>query len=250
VLEEGNTLQQMLQRHMGEVEIVHVPDMAGAVTALNQAPALALIVNAPPLEVLREDRTVSPASLRQLPYATPAIICWAPGEMDAARRMGVVHYLVKPITRDALVGSVAELGPQCHTVLIVDDDQEVLQLFSRMLSTAGVGYRVLRARNGQQALAIMRERHPDAVLLDLMMPGMDGYQVLHEKSQDPAIQSIPVIVTSSRDPGGPMVADVLAITRGGGLSMRDLAISIQMLSAKLAPTQSPAGLAPPGNLAA
>jgi CheY-like chemotaxis protein len=69
------------------------------------------------------------------------------------------------------------------------------------------------------------------VLLDLIMPGMDGFQVLQEKGQDPAIRAIPVIVLSSRDPGGePIVSDALNVTRGSGLSVRDLLASIRAIS--------------------
>jgi len=77
------------------------------------------------------------------------------------------------------------------------------------------------------------------VLLDLIMPGMDGFQVLQEKSQDPAIRDIPVVVVSSRDPSGePIVSDVLTVTRSGGLSVRDLLACIQAVSEALSPSKT------------
>jgi hypothetical protein len=63
------------------------------------------------------------------------------------------------------------------------------------------------------------------------MPDLDGFQVLEAKGRDPSIRSIPVIVLSSRDPvGGPIVSDALSVTRGGGLSVRDLLDCIQAVS--------------------
>ena len=73
------------------------------------------------------------------------------------------------------------------SVLLVDDDPEVLRLFARMLSSSERGYRLMQATSGERALDLMRERQPDVVLLDLIMPRMDGFQILQAKSQDPAI---------------------------------------------------------------
>ena len=118
----------------------------------------------------------------------------------------------------------------------MDDKPEVLQLFARMLSSAQRSYRVLRATSGQQALSMLRQRKPDVMILDLIMPGMDGLQVLREKSLDPSTREIPVIVISASDPTGePIVSDTLTVTQSGGLSVRDLLACIQAVSEVLAP---------------
>jgi CheY-like chemotaxis protein len=181
---------------------------------------------------------------RDLPHGTPAIACWVPGSAEAARQLGVVRYLVKPITREALLAALAALGDRPHTVLLVDDNREALQLFSRMIASAadaGRSYQVWQARNGQQALSVLRDRRPDVVLLDLVMPGLDGFGVLHEKQADPAIRDIPVIVISSRDPiGDPIVSQGLTIVRQGGLSIPDVLACIQATAELLnAPARSP-----------
>jgi CheY-like chemotaxis protein len=128
-----------------------------------------------------------------------------------------------------------------ETVLLVDDEPEVLRLFARMLAAAPENYRIVQTTNGQRALNLLRERRPDVVLLDLVMPGMDGFQVLEAKAQDPEIQDVPVVVISSQDPTGePIVSNTLSITRSGGLSSRDLVSCIQMVSEILAPGAQPA----------
>ena len=84
------------------------------------------------------------------------------------------------------------------------------------------------------------------VLLDLIMPGMDGFQLLQEKDRDPAIKDIPVVVISSRDPSGtPILADTLSVTRANGLSARELVACIQVISEILIPSSQSAGQAPP-----
>jgi UDP-N-acetylglucosamine:LPS N-acetylglucosamine transferase len=79
------------------------------------------------------------------------------------------------------------------------------------------------------------------MLLDLIMPEMDGFQVLKEKSKDPAIKDIPVVVISSRDPmGGPLMSNNLMVTRQGGLTMSELIACVQSLSQILNPSGQPA----------
>ncbi len=239
LLERGDTLQRLFSRQLGDtVEIVSVRDGEGALHALAQAPAQALIVNDPSLGHM----PASAGWLMNLPYDTPMLACWIPGEDEAAERLGVVRYLVKPITCETLLTTLGSLGEQVKTVLLVDDEPEALQLFARMLASAARGYRVLRATNGRQALALLRSRKPDVMLLDLIMPEMNGFEVLQEKSRDPALRSIPVIVISARDPiGEPIVSDTLTVTRKGGLSVGDLLACIRSISQILSPPARPDG---------
>jgi len=144
--------------------------------------------------------------------------------------------LVKPVTRETLLSTLEDLGKGVRNVLVVDDDREALRLFARMLSSSKQAYRILRARSGQQALDLLEARRPDVMLLDLIMPGMDGFQVLREKNRDPSICDIPVVVISSRDPGGPIVSDTLTVTRSGGLSVCDLLSCVQTVSEVLSPS--------------
>ncbi len=63
------------------------------------------------------------------------------------------------------------------------------------------GYTFMEAPNGRDALDLMRDAHPDVVVLDLMMPILSGWDVLRERQQDPTLRRIPVIVVSAnRDP--------------------------------------------------
>lgn len=83
------------------------------------------------------------------------------------------------------------------TILIVDDARLNRELFK--LSLVRAGYRVLEAENGRQAVEIMESRPVDLVLLDLIMPVMDGFEFLHWRNSNPAYTAIPVIVHSALD---------------------------------------------------
>ena len=227
LVEEGQMLQRLFTRSLDHCEIVPIADIEDAVLELGRSPAQALIVNAPLFEAVP-----APISrLSNLPYRTPAIMCWVPGEKEAARRLGVVRYLVKPVTRDRLLSALDSVDKAVESILVVDDEPDALQLFARMLASSERSYRILRAENGQRALQLLRDRQPDVMLLDLIMPGMDGFGVLQAKRQDAAIRDIPVVVISSRDPTGePIVGNMMTVTRGGGLSMRDITVCAQAIS--------------------
>lgn len=81
-----------------------------------------------------------------------------------------------------------------RTILLVDDDREVLQMTALLLRSDG--YDVATAASGEEALYAVREATPDAVLLDINMPGMDGWEVLRVLKEDRRTADIPVVVFS------------------------------------------------------
>jgi CheY-like chemotaxis protein len=80
-------------------------------------------------------------------------------------------------------------------VLVVDDDPDILDAICDILDAEG--YRVTRARHGLEALAQVEAARPDVILLDLMMPVMDGVAFSHALRQRPAVRDIPIIVISA-----------------------------------------------------
>src|SRR5689334_14948724 len=82
------------------------------------------------------------------------------------------------------------------TVLIVDDDNEFRTAVAHVLSSTG--YTIVEARQGLEALRLLRAGlRPGVILLDLMMPIMDGFQFLKERARDPALAALPVVVMSA-----------------------------------------------------
>jgi DNA-binding response OmpR family regulator len=89
---------------------------------------------------------------------------------------------------------IADAPPR---VLIVDDERRNAELLKVML--APEGYVLLTATSGEDALSLLAEQKPDLILLDVMMPGMDGYQVVGRIKQNPATNNIPVIMLTALD---------------------------------------------------
>jgi CheY-like chemotaxis protein len=231
---------------MEDIELVAVDSPEEAIRELTHSPAQALVINSP------IERSMDASWLNSLPYETPAIICWVPGLQEAASELGVVKYLLKPVTAEILISSLESLGSKAKTILVVEDEPDLMRLYIRILSAVNKPkYRLLRAGSGQQALDIMRDFHPDAVLLDLNLPDKDGLQVLQEKNADLAIREIPVIVISARDPANEaVVANQILVTRTNRFTTQDLMDFTQLVSERLTPRVKPNGSRPPGELLA
>ena len=82
------------------------------------------------------------------------------------------------------------------TILVVDDQETVIKVMERMLSDT---YQVLTARTGMSALEVARNKLPDLILLDMVMPEMSGIEVCQRLSKDPITAGIPVIFVTSMD---------------------------------------------------
>jgi CheY-like chemotaxis protein len=113
--------------------------------------------------------------------------------------LGADSYLVKPVEREQLVEVIRRHlpDPAEAQVLVVDDDAATRSLLSRLLTREG--WTVAEAENGRVALDRVAERAPGVILLDLMMPEMDGFEFLEELHRDPRWSGIPVVVVTSKD---------------------------------------------------
>ncbi len=106
-----------------------------------------------------------------------------------------------PAPREGLLAALDNLDERATTVLVVDDNHDDALLIQRLLE-ARKSYRVFQANSGADGLAMARQRLPDLIITDLMMPGMDGFSLLQELRQDRRTRDIPVIVVSAKDISG------------------------------------------------
>ncbi len=82
------------------------------------------------------------------------------------------------------------------TVMIIDDEPDTAEVFAEMMRLTG--YRVLKTYSGTPALALVAQERPDIIILDIMMPGVSGLDVLHQLRADSDLSSIPVVVVSAK----------------------------------------------------
>ncbi|MFQ5340271.1 MAG: response regulator [Anaerolineae bacterium] len=144
-------------------------------------------------------------STRDIPVVIVSIV-----RDDAqALQLGVDAYLTKPIDERRLLDTVAGLLSDHEKILIVDDDSDILNLLRNTLRRHR--FPTTTARGGSEALARIAAERPALVLLDLKMPGVDGYQVLRTLKSRSSTRNIPVIIMTGIDAYKSNIGQVMAI---------------------------------------
>jgi DNA-binding response OmpR family regulator len=112
-------------------------------------------------------------------------------------------------------------------ILVAEDDKQIADMISFKLTNAG--HKVVRAPDGEQAMASAKREMPDLILLDVMMPGLSGIEVLRRLKNDPLLRSVPVIMVTAKG----HERDVLAGLRGGAADYIVKPFSLKELSARV-----------------
>jgi CheY-like chemotaxis protein len=132
----------------------------------------------------------------------PIVVVSMLDERGKGFSLGAADYLVKPVHRDALLDTLRRItvpegvGNGRVRVLAIDDDPLALELIEAVLGPEG--YVVLKASGGQEGVAVAQREQPALVILDLLMPHVDGFEVVERLRADPATAAIPIVVLTSR----------------------------------------------------
>jgi PAS domain S-box-containing protein len=129
----------------------------------------------------------------------PVILCTVTDPDRRTGLLGVVEHLTKPFDRDHLSHLVQRFvgDGTASSLLVVDDDDFYRDSIASVLRQAG--HQVETAPNGEHALRMMRQRAPDLLLLDMVMPGMDGLEVIEAMRTDPALAPVPIMLVTAAD---------------------------------------------------
>ncbi|MBI1924959.1 PAS domain S-box protein [Candidatus Poribacteria bacterium] len=131
----------------------------------------------------------------------PVIIVSVTEDRQLAFGLGAMDHLVKPIDKEALLASLRSLRfsaqERAPRILVVDDDPRTVRLLYTVLTNAG--YEVLKAYGGQEAIDLALSQAPDLMILDLMMPQVDGFTVIRRLSREPQTRDIPIIICTAMD---------------------------------------------------
>jgi CheY-like chemotaxis protein len=129
----------------------------------------------------------------------PVVVLSILDDREIGFALGATDYLTKPIDRDRLLGILAPYRRHATTapVLIVDDDSEAREMLRRILERDG--WTIEEANDGRAGLDHVAARRPTLILLDLMMPGVDGFEVVATLRRHPEWHTIPIVVLTSRD---------------------------------------------------
>ena len=130
---------------------------------------------------------------RDIPLIVVSII----DNKDLGFRLGADEYLLKPVDKESLIQVLRRYEGPGHRVLVADDDPVVVDLVRQLLEEDG--WKVESATNGQEALEAIGRERPDVLLLDLMMPVMDGFETLQRLREEEGTRDLPVVVITAKD---------------------------------------------------
>jgi PAS domain S-box-containing protein len=142
------------------------------------------------------------AALKKAPETAniPIIIVSIVDQKQVGFALGAVDYLIKPVRKPALLETIRKyVQPQSdedEAILLVDDDPRALELLEETLRSAGYGTE--RVRSGTRALEVLSSKVVSAVVLDLLMPGMDGFEVIRHVRQEATLRELPIFVMTAK----------------------------------------------------
>jgi len=139
----------------------------------------------------------------------PIIIVSIVDQKQVGFALGAADYLIKPIRKPVLLETIRKHVPYHDdddaAILLVDDDPKTLDLLEEILRSAG--YETQSVRSGARALEVLSSKLVSAVLLDLLMPGMDGFEVIRHVRREATLKELPILVMT----GKTLTAEELAL---------------------------------------
>jgi len=131
----------------------------------------------------------------------PVIMLTIVDKKPLGYQLGATDYLVKPFNADALLTALRHVtrhngGQSPKRLLVADDDPNEVDIIRQLL---GENYEIESVVNGVRALEAIRQTRPDVLLLDLLMPQLDGFGVIDQLQQDPDYRQLPIIVITAKD---------------------------------------------------
>jgi CheY-like chemotaxis protein len=128
----------------------------------------------------------------------PVIVVTMIDNRNLGYALGAADYVTKPIDRDRLAAILLRYGNGAgNSVLVVEDEPDEREMFRRMLESEG--WRVRAAENGRAALEDLARETPSVILLDLMMPEMDGFEFIDELHRSDTWKNVPVLAVTAKE---------------------------------------------------
>lgn len=224
VVHEDEHIAMLLRRYLNSFQVLRTAGVAEAVQLCEEVRAVGIVL----------DSTV------QVPNLPPDLLVIQlplPSLRVAAQTMGVTALLVKPVSQNELFRAIDQLPTSPQHALIVDDDPDIVRLFQRMLRAYPTIKTCVTAHNGEEALQLMHKAKPDLVLLDLVMPKVDGDSFLHQMSKLSDFATLPVILISAKgqDHYQPNVTAAIRISKVNGLELGETVRALGALLDALTP---------------
>ena len=199
VVDDDATVRELIERHLSRrgFRVVQAADGMEALARARELHPAAITLD---IMMPGVDGWTVLAALKGDPALAdiPVVLVSILDEPSRGYSLGAADYLVKPIDRGRLLSALTRI---CHTagkrLLVIDDDEGVRAAIVRAL--APEGWSVAEADNGRSGLAALEDARPDAIILDLVMPEMNGFEFLAELRDRAWARAVPVLVVTAKD---------------------------------------------------
>ncbi len=201
VIEDDPNVVKLYERYMGPhgYKVVAITDPFQAVEEAKQIQPYAII-----LDIMMPGRdgwqVMEALKAEPTTRGIPVVICSIVENQEKGFSLGAVDYLTKPVLEEDLIYALRRLNGDgsIRNVLVIDDDPDDLRLVEKILTNKG-GFQVRQALGGPAGLVELQTNPPNAVILDLYMPELDGFSLLEMIRSEPILHDIPVIIFTAGD---------------------------------------------------
>ena len=174
----------------------------------------------------------------------PVVMVTMVDDKSIGLALGASEYLVKPIDWQRLIAVLSKFRKSAQPVLVVEDDPQAREMMQRALRREGRA--VVEAENGRVAFECVTKAVPSLILLDLMMPEMDGFEFMRQLRLRPECRQVPVIVVTAKDiteeDRRRLNGNVIEILQKGGFGAGELLNEIRrLMAARVSPPKPAAG---------
>ncbi|MDX1693863.1 MAG: response regulator [Ketobacteraceae bacterium] len=224
-------LRRILEQEGFTVQIAHDGEKGLRLAQLLQPDLITLDVMMPKMDGWQ---VLSRIKAEKELMNTPVLLVTITTNHEIGLSLGASEYITKPIQKERLIEVLSQYRSSNRrgALLLVDDSIEMRSLVKRAL--AGQGWTIIEAEDGVSALQRMIETPPDVIVLDLMMPRMDGFEFLSQVRLHTTWRDIPVVVVTAKDLSRPELerlrGGVLAIMQKGSYSREELIAAIKAVS--------------------
>ena len=213
------SLYPELERFSSEIGLSDIGDLSNVQDVLQDEPANLLLLNS---EMVAEP-VMPPERFKAMFPGTLFVQCAVPVPDARVAERSASGYLIKPVSAHKLAEVITTTPGPVRRVLVVDDDPDICDLYTRMIHSRNADLEVETAANGEEALTKVSRATFDLVLLDLLMPGMDGWTCLEQIRDNAHTADLPVFVISAQDPADePARSPYLFISMEEGFSVKRL----------------------------
>ncbi len=233
ILDDDPAIIRLFERYTVHHRLIAAQSVEEAIRLMEAIQPSAMVVSN------EQDKNLLTAAAQRAGQSPAVIVCPMPSGRRAMQIYGATDYLVKPVTQQALHSAIQRINIVPYNVLVIDDDQDIVRMFGRMIQTLPGVQEVWKAYSGREGLALMRYQRPDLVILDVLMPDVDGLTTLQMMQNDPTLCDIPVIIASASgatEAIAPVAKGTLSVESINGFQPLELVHCVESLLDALTPT--------------